>query len=104
MFSLGLGWGYLGSHDDVSNPFSVLLGSKWDTRPGNTTSTGGTANLSSMFKGKTAFFGGVQYTASDKLLFKAELEGNTYQANHETITNRSPAGLTLGRLPPIPVG
>jgi len=87
--SLGLGWGYLGARGNVRNPFS-FLGSRFDTRPGNTTVTGGTANLGSMFRGPTAVFGGLQWHApSDPWVLKVELDGNDYRS--EPQNNNQPA-------------
>jgi hypothetical protein len=87
--SLGLGWGYLGARGNVRNPFS-LLGARFDTRPGDTVATGGTANLGSMFRGPTALFGGLQWHApSDPWVLKIELDGNDYRS--EPQGNNQPA-------------
>jgi membrane-associated phospholipid phosphatase len=77
--SAGLGWGYLGARGNIKNPLSVF-GNKFNTRPGNNTVTGGTANLSSMFRGPTALFGGLQWHSPyAPLTLKFELDGNDYQ-------------------------
>ena len=87
--SIGLGWGYLGSRGNIKNPLSNLS-KDFETRPGNETATGGTANFQSMFRGSTALFGGLQWhSPSDNLLLKLELDGNDYQ--NEPQDNRQPA-------------
>jgi hypothetical protein len=78
-WSLGLGWGYLGSRGSLGNPLSVL-GSKYSVRPNANVGQGGTVNSSAMFRGRTSLFGGVQYqTPWDQLLLKLEYDGNNYQ-------------------------
>ena len=77
-WSLGLGWGYLGSRGSLGNPLSVLSPSL-NTRPVGGVTTG-TVNGSAMFRGRTSLFGGVQYqTPWDPLLLKLEYDGNNYQ-------------------------
>jgi membrane-associated phospholipid phosphatase len=94
-WSLGLGWGYLGARGNFGNPFS-LLSSSFSTRQGVGGSSG-QVNISSLFTGPTALFGGVQYqTPWDPLLLKLELDGNNYQ--HE------PFGNNLKQTSPINVG
>ena len=95
-WSLGLGWGYLGARGNLSNPFS-LLSSRYETRKTVDVGKGGNFNLSSLFTGPTALFGGVQYqTPWDPLLLKLELDGNNYQ--HE------PFGHNLKQTSPLNVG
>ena len=78
-WSLGLGWGYLGARGNLGNPLSVF-GSQFGVRPANTVAQGGTVNSSSMFRGPTSLFGGVQYqTPWESLILKLEYDGNNYQ-------------------------
>lgn len=78
-WSLGLGWGYLGARGSMGNPLS-LLGSQYSIRQSVNVGQGGTLNTSSMFRGRTSLFGGVQYqTPWDPLLLKLEYDGNNYQ-------------------------
>ena len=87
--SAGLGWGYLGARGDVKNPLSVL-GDRFNTRPGNTNASGGTANLKSLFRGPAALFGGLQWHSPyDPWILKLELDGNDYQS--EPQGNNQPA-------------
>ncbi len=84
-WSLGLGWGYLGARGNLGNPLSVIS-PKFATRPTVKIKQGGTVNSSSMFRGPTSLFGGVQYqTPYDPLILKLEYDGNNYQ--HEPLNN-----------------
>jgi hypothetical protein len=77
--SLGLGWGYLGSRGNLSNPLRVLS-QRFATRQNSAVGTGGTAQFSPMFTGPTALFGGVQWqTPMPDLVLKIELDGNNYK-------------------------
>lgn len=77
-FHLGLGWGYLGTHDDISNPFCELKESFCE-RPGGFSGRGGKVDYDQFFKGTAAFFGGIEYqTPWEPLTLKLELEGNDY--------------------------
>ncbi|TDM05581.1 MAG: hypothetical protein C4K60_12560 [Ideonella sp. MAG2] len=77
--SLGLGWGYLGARGNLPNPLSIL-GQRFSQRVQADTGSGGTAHLGSLFTGRTALLGGVQWhTPWEGLVLKAELDGNHYQ-------------------------
>ena len=77
-FSLGMGWGYLGSRSNIPNPFSKIS-SAYKTRPPPVVGEGGTLS-GNYFYGPSALIGGVQYhTPWDNLILKAELDGNNYQ-------------------------
>ena len=86
-WSLGLGWGNLGSSGNIRNPLS-LIDRRFETRSGAVAPTGGNVNAGSFFRGPSALFGGVQYhTPWDKWLVKAEYDGNNYQ-NEPQANNR----------------
>lgn len=95
-FSLGLGWGYLGSSGNIDNPFG-WVDDKFDERPrrsGN--GQGGEFSGNTYFRGPTALFGGVNWqTPWRPLTLKLEYEGNDYA--HEPLNNnqdqRSPINL-----------
>lgn len=94
-FSLGIGWGYLGSSGNISNPFG-LLNSRFKTRVSET--TWGGANFGRLFRGPAALFGGVQWrTPWDPLTLKLEYDGNDYK--NEPLNNpqrqRSPFNIGL---------
>ena len=77
-FHLGLGWGYLGTADDITNPFCEVKDSFCE-RPGGFSGRGGKVDYDQFFKGTTAFFGGVEYqTPWEPLTLKLEFEGNDY--------------------------
>lgn len=78
--SLGLGWGNLGTRGNIANPLG-FLGDGFNRRPSFTVGSGGTANIDVLFKGPTSLFGGVQWASpSSPWVFKAELDGNSYQS------------------------
>jgi hypothetical protein len=87
-WSLGLGWGYVGSRGNLRNPLGLIKRS-FDT-PRNLDQTvvgaGGNFAVSSYFHGPTALFGGVQYQSLwEPLILKLEYDGNNYQ--HEPLAN-----------------
>ena len=77
-FSLGLGWGRLGSHGDFGNPLS-RLSDRFTTRSAET-GEGGRLRLGDFFSGRdTAPFGGVEYiTPVDGLRLKLEFTGDAF--------------------------
>jgi len=77
--SVGIGWGNLGSRGNIRNPLG-LLDSGFDARPAAAVATGGTTNVEALFRGPAALFGGVQWASpGTPWVFKAELDGNSYQ-------------------------
>lgn len=77
-FSLGLGWGYLGTSGNVSNPF-CSYSDKFCSRD-NSYKEAGSVDGSDMFHGPASLFGGVEYqTPWQPLRLKLEYEGNNYQ-------------------------
>jgi hypothetical protein len=76
---LGIGWGYLGRRDNISNPFCKLTDSFCE-RPGGLTGVGGNVDYQRFFKGSASFYGGLEYqTPWQPLKLKLEYDGNTYQ-------------------------
>lgn len=76
-FSLGLGWGYLGTSGNVKNPFCTYS-DKFCYRD-NSYQKAGSINGDQMFHGPAALFGGVEYqTPWQPLRLKLEYEGNDY--------------------------
>ncbi|MGM0906935.1 MAG: YjbH domain-containing protein [Pseudomonadota bacterium] len=77
-FSLGLGFGRIGSYDDVSNPICEVS-TEYCERKGGFSGGGGQLEYDQWFTGPAAFFGGVEYqTPWEPLTLKAEYEGNDY--------------------------
>src|SRR5690606_6780030 len=80
--SLGLGWGYLGQRDNVSNPFCEIADSMCERDDGFGRG-GGKFEVDKWFRGSAAVFGGVQYhTPIQGLSVMAEYEGNNYQQDN----------------------
>lgn len=78
-FTAGMGWGQLGTRNNVTNPFVTAFGQNFATRDGAVVGQGGTANQQ-YFHGTAALFGGVQYhTPWENVVLKAEVDGNNYQ-------------------------
>ncbi|WP_340678581.1 YjbH domain-containing protein [Paraglaciecola sp.] len=77
-FHVGLGWGYLGTGDNISNPFCKVSDS-FCTRGEGYSGRGGKVEFGKFFKGTTSFFGGVEYfTPIEGLIVKFEYEGKNY--------------------------
>ena len=77
-FHLGMGWGYLGTADDLTNPFCEVRDS-FCNRPGGFGGNGGKVDYDQFFKGPVALFGGLEYqTPWEPLTLKLEYEGNDY--------------------------
>ncbi|HET8816645.1 MAG TPA: YjbH domain-containing protein [Pseudidiomarina sp.] len=78
-FSVGLGWGYMGSSENIDNPFCELRDS-FCTRDNEFLGNGGKFEIDKWFRGPTSLFGGIQYAAPiDGLTLKAEYDGNDYR-------------------------
>ncbi|MDV5354206.1 YjbH domain-containing protein [Kosakonia sp. SMBL-WEM22] len=77
-FSLGIGWGYLGTSGNIKNPICSYK-SSYCVRD-NRYKQAGSTDTSQMFRGPSALFGGVEYqTPWNPLRLKLEYEGNNYQ-------------------------
>ena len=76
--SLGMGWGYLGRRDNITNPFCEVA-DRFCERPLQEATGDGQFEVKEMFRGPAAVFGGVQYqTPLPELRLMAEYEGNDY--------------------------
>ncbi|GAB3682732.1 YjbH domain-containing protein [Salinisphaera aquimarina] len=77
-FSVGIGWGYLGSRGDIDNPLRVF-GDRFEDRVGRTADGGGKFNFKQFFTGPANLFGGVQYQTPYKpLTLQLEYDGHDY--------------------------
>ncbi|MCE9662480.1 YjbH domain-containing protein [Halomonas sp. M5N1S17] len=91
--TLGIGWGYLGNQEGFTNPLAEL-DDRFERRTGfSSGDDGGSLNVGSLFSGRTALFGGIEYqTPWDPLVLQVELEGNDYQRepqrNHQEQDSR----------------
>jgi len=76
--SLGLGFGRLGTYDNITNPFCELADDYCRREP-RFSGRGGKLEYDQWFTGTTSFFGGIEYqTPWEPLSLKAEYEGNDY--------------------------
>lgn len=94
--TIGLGWGRLGSRGGFTNPLGAL-DSRFETRPGDRTATGGTFNANHWFRGNAAVFGGFEWHPSDRLAFQLEYSSDTYADEQAdgVFTERSPVNLGM---------
>ncbi|WP_253805798.1 YjbH domain-containing protein [Vibrio mediterranei] len=80
-FTLGMGWGYLGTRNNISNPF-CKISDGYCTRPSDYKGSGGMVDYERWFKGPAALFGGVEYqTPWQPLRFKVEYDSNDYSGD-----------------------
>jgi hypothetical protein len=75
--TLGLGWGRLGTQGAFSNPLG-LVKDRFKTRTRSVSGFGGTFDPGSWFHGNAAFFGGVEWQASDRVRLTAEYSSDDY--------------------------
>ncbi len=84
-FTLGIGWGYLGTRNNISNP-TCKLSESFCERPSDTLASGGTTNLDRAFKGSAALFGGIEYqTLHSPLRLKLEYDSNDYSEDFPAV-------------------
>lgn len=93
-FSLGMGWGRLGTSGGFKNPLSVFI-SKLETRPPPGGGLGGTVRSASWFRGDAALFGGVEWQATDRLKLTAEYSSDAYPIESPSAFSRD-SQLNLG--------
>lgn len=96
-FTLGLGWGYLGSRGDLNNPLG-WASDNYNDRPTDTGGDeGGEFSLNSLFKGQMGIFGGVEWqTPWQPLVLMAELDGNDYQSEPQSNDQEQDSPINLG--------
>ncbi|WP_076588958.1 YjbH domain-containing protein [Vibrio ostreicida] len=83
--TLGLGWGYLGQRDNITNPF-CKASDKYCSRAGDFKGTGGDVDYERWFKGPAALFGGFEYqTPYRPLRIKLEYDGNDYSQDYPVV-------------------
>lgn len=83
-FTLGMGWGYLGTRDNITN-VACKLSDRYCERQSDFTDfkgKGGSVDYERWFKGPAALFGGVEYqTLHAPLRFKLEYDSNDYSGD-----------------------
>lgn len=83
-WNLGMGWGYMGGRGNISNPIGRVFRS-FNSRNADF-GQGGNFGFGNYFRGPASLFGGVQYRSPwEKIVLKAEYDGNDYQ--HEPQAN-----------------
>ncbi|MFA0087015.1 YjbH domain-containing protein [Vibrio sp. 10N.261.51.F12] len=88
-FTLGMGWGYLGTRDNIPNPF-CQVSDGFCERPTDGKSGGGQANYDRWFRGPAALFGGIEYqTPWQPLRFKLEYDSNDYSQDAPHVQGHS---------------
>lgn len=70
--SAGVGWGRLGQRSPFGEPFGP--------RPPIDFGLGGSVDLDQFFRGDAAFFGGIEWQATDRLRFQVEYSSDLYRA------------------------
>ncbi|HCE4789676.1 TPA: YjbH domain-containing protein [Vibrio parahaemolyticus] len=84
-FTLGMGWGYLGTRDNFTNP-ACKLSDKYCERPSDFKGNGGSVDFERWFKGPAALFGGIEYqTLHEPLRFKVEYDSNDYSEDFPVV-------------------
>lgn len=84
-FTLGMGWGYLGTRDNITNP-ACKASDKYCDRPDDFKNNGGSVDFERWFKGPAALFGGVEYqTLHEPLRFKIEYDSNDYSEDYPVV-------------------
>jgi hypothetical protein len=73
----GIGWGRLGGYNGFDNPLS-FLNERFETRPRRDFGQGGEVETENWFRGDAAFFGGVEYQATDRLRLIGEYSSDAY--------------------------
>ncbi|WP_413282539.1 YjbH domain-containing protein [Vibrio sp. MA40-2] len=77
-FTLGLGWGYLGTRGSITNPFCKASDS-YCSRDDTYKANGGSVDYERWFTGPAAIFAGVEYqTPYQPLRLKLEYDSNDY--------------------------
>ncbi|WP_227447469.1 YjbH domain-containing protein [Cognatishimia sp. F0-27] len=93
----GLGWGRLGTFNGIDNPLGVLS-DRFDTRPDRRDglNVNGDLRTDHWFRGDAAFFAGLQYAVSDRLVLSAEYSSDDYRFEEDAdigFVHRSPVNL-----------
>ncbi|MGR5094938.1 YjbH domain-containing protein [Vibrio maritimus] len=98
--TLGMGWGYLGTRNNITNPF-CKMSDGYCTRPSDYKGSGGMVDYERWFKGPAALFGGIEYqTPWQPLRFKLEYDSNNYSQDFPVVR----AGVDMAPSTPWNVG
>lgn len=94
----GIGWGRMGTYNGFTNPLAIF-GDSFKTRPDGSDGQGGKFNSGQWFRGDAAFFGGIEWHASDKLSVKAEYSSDAYIGSYgenSGIEHKTPFNFGVG--------
>lgn len=95
-FTLGVGFGRMGTANNIKNPF-CHFGDSACNRPSGFSGKGGKFEIDKWFRGNAALFAGVEYqTPINRLRLKLEYESNDY--------SRDRAGVRINQKTPFNVG
>ena len=90
--TLGMGWGYLGTRGNVTNPL-CSVGDRFCDRISGFEGNGGSFDVQRWFTGSAALYGGIEYqTPYSPLRLKLEYDGNDY--SQDAPVTRGSADLT----------
>jgi hypothetical protein len=80
--TLGMGWGYMGTSGNVTNPFCEISDTYCE-RPSDYKGNGGSVDYERWFKGDAAIYGGLEYQTPYKpLTLKLEYDSNDYSQDY----------------------
>jgi hypothetical protein len=100
-FTLGMGWGYVGSRGSIKNPMTIISPIFLERTPAE--GLGGVPALSSLFSGKTVgIFGGIEYnTPIEGLSLKLEYDSHEYtsEALENTLPDTGPINFGINFRP-----
>ncbi|MDU8914009.1 YjbH domain-containing protein [Aestuariicoccus sp. MJ-SS9] len=74
----GIGWGRFAGIGGFTNPLSIF-GDQFRDRETRTGNQGGEVEVDQLFQGDAAFFGGLEYQATDKLSLAIEYSSDAYR-------------------------
>ena len=95
-FTLGVGFGRMGTGNNLKNPFCHIASTACD-RPSGTSGRGGKFEVGQWFRGDAALFAGVEYqTPIDRLRLKIEYEGNDYSQDRAGIRINPKTAVNVG--------
>ena len=86
--TLGLGWGYLGTRGNISNPL-CNVSDRFCDRVSGFADNGGSIDYDRWFTGPASLYGGVEYQTPYKpLRFKLEYDGNDYSQDRPVTSGK----------------
>lgn len=89
-FSGGIGWGRLGQVGGFTNPLGAI-NDNFETRGARDFGKGGEPEIDQFFRGDAAFFGGLEFRATERLSFALEYSSDDYSIEDgPTFDYRSP--------------